>query len=100
MKGFKITKAHEVIDDLFRYRNNYHEKGKYLGFEGMDEYYSMSLGNCTRTLLIGCLITSNPASSSVIILAPFPVSELQFGSQATESISIYNIFYFFRIKLS
>jgi hypothetical protein len=47
MKGFKITKAHEVIDDLFRYRNNYHEKGKYLGFEGMDEYYSMSLGNCT-----------------------------------------------------
>jgi len=47
MKGFKITKAHEVIDELFRYRNNYHEKGKYLGFEGMDEYYSMSLGNCT-----------------------------------------------------
>jgi hypothetical protein len=47
MKGFKVTKAHEVIDDLFRYRNNYHEKGKYLGFEGMDEYYSMSLGNCT-----------------------------------------------------
>jgi hypothetical protein len=47
MKGFKITKAHEIIDDLFRYRNNYHEKGKYLGFEGMDEYYSMSLGNCT-----------------------------------------------------
>jgi hypothetical protein len=47
MKGFKVTKAHEVIDDLFRYRNNYNEKGKYLGFEGMDEYYSMSLGNCT-----------------------------------------------------
>jgi hypothetical protein len=47
MKGFKVTKAHEVIDDLFRYRNNYHEKGKYLGFEGMDAYYSMSLGNCT-----------------------------------------------------
>jgi hypothetical protein len=47
MKGFKVTKAHEVINDLFRYRNNYHEKGKYLGFEGMDEYYSMSLGNCT-----------------------------------------------------
>jgi hypothetical protein len=47
MKGFKVTKAHEVIDELFRYRNNYHEKGKYLGFEGMDQYYSMSLGNCT-----------------------------------------------------
>jgi hypothetical protein len=47
MKGFKVTTAHEVIDELFRYRNNYHEKGKYLGFEGMDQYYSMSLGNCT-----------------------------------------------------
>lgn len=45
--GYKITEAHDVLDQLKNYRNNYHEKGVYLGFNKIDEFYSMQLGNCT-----------------------------------------------------
>jgi hypothetical protein len=45
--GFKITETSDVIDKIFKHRDNYHVKGKYLGFEVMDKHYSMSLGNCT-----------------------------------------------------
>jgi len=45
--GFKITKASEVFQKLRDYRNNYHDKGKYLGFDHLNEYYSMQLGSVT-----------------------------------------------------
>lgn len=47
LKGFKITEASDVISPLSRYRDTYHDRGKYLGWEKMDEFYSMNLGNCT-----------------------------------------------------
>ena len=47
LNGYKITEAGDVITDLFKYRDTYNQKGKYLGFEKMHEHYSMSLGNCT-----------------------------------------------------
>lgn len=45
--GFKVTTPSDVMLELINYRNNYHEKGVYLGHEVIDEYYSMQLGNCT-----------------------------------------------------
>jgi len=47
LNGFKITEVKDVIDKLPAYRDTYHDKGKYLGFETLEENYSMSLGNCT-----------------------------------------------------
>ena len=47
LNGFKITQGEDVIDKLFIYRDKYHERGKYLGFEKLHEHYSMMLGNCT-----------------------------------------------------
>jgi hypothetical protein len=47
MDGFKITEPQDVLKQLKDYRNNYHEKGVYLGFEELDRHYSMQLGNCT-----------------------------------------------------
>jgi hypothetical protein len=47
MNGFKVTEPQDVLNSLFNYRDNYHEKGVYLGFEKIDEFYSMQLGNCT-----------------------------------------------------
>jgi len=47
VKGFEITTAEIVTDLLFKHRDNYNEKGKYLGWEKLHELYSMSLGNCT-----------------------------------------------------
>ena len=47
LNGYKITEAGDVITDLFKYRDNYNQKGKYLGFKSLHEHYSMSLGNCT-----------------------------------------------------
>ena len=47
LKGFEITTAESVTDLLFKHRDNYNDKGKYLGFEKLDEFYSMALGNCT-----------------------------------------------------
>ena len=47
LNGFKITEVGDVITDLFKYRDTYHQKGKYLGFAKLHEHYSMSLGNCT-----------------------------------------------------
>jgi hypothetical protein len=47
LNGFKITEAGDVITDLFKYRDTYNQKGKYLGFDKLHEHYSMSLGNCT-----------------------------------------------------
>ena len=47
LKGFKITEAGDVLSKLSKYRDTYHDKGKYLGFENIHDLYSMSLGNCT-----------------------------------------------------
>jgi hypothetical protein len=47
IEGFKITQPEDVLNQLKTYRDKYHDKGKYLGFEGLDKHYSMQLGNCT-----------------------------------------------------
>ena len=47
MNGFKITEQGDIVDKIYKYRDNYHKKGKYLGWEQFDKHYSMSLGNCT-----------------------------------------------------
>lgn len=47
MKGFKITEPNDVLKQLKEHRDNYNERGVYLGFEKIDEYYSMQLGGCT-----------------------------------------------------
>jgi len=69
LEGFKITETADVIDKMFKHRDNYNEKGKYLGFKGLDEYYSMQLGNCTdwtgfpmsgkTQLLMECLLNTS-----------------------------------------
>jgi hypothetical protein len=46
-KGFKITQAVEVTEALIEYRDTYNEKGKYLGFENLNDLYTMQLGTCT-----------------------------------------------------
>ena len=46
-KGFKIAKGVDVGTKLTRYRDTYHDKGKYLGWDHFHEHYSMQLGNCT-----------------------------------------------------
>jgi len=46
-KGFKIVEQKDVINELLDYRVNFNEKGKYLGFNSLDEYYTMQLGNVT-----------------------------------------------------
>lgn len=46
VKGFKII-DNSILDDLNNYRDTYHDKGKYLGFQNVDEYYTMQLGNVT-----------------------------------------------------
>ena len=45
--GYEITKASDVITKLSHYRNNYHEKGMYLGWDKLHDHYSMQLGNVT-----------------------------------------------------
>jgi hypothetical protein len=47
IEGFKITEPSDVIKQLKSYRDNYHDKGVYLGFDKIDKHYSMQLGNCT-----------------------------------------------------
>ena len=47
LKGYKITEASDVIDKIYKHRDNYNAKGKYLGWQSLDEFYSMQLGNCT-----------------------------------------------------
>lgn len=47
LNGFEITKAADVTGKLKIYRNTYHEKGQYLGWDKFHEHYSMQLGNCT-----------------------------------------------------
>jgi len=46
-KGFKLTEHKDVYNDLLDYRTNFNQRGKYLGFESIDEYYTMQLGNVT-----------------------------------------------------
>ena len=46
-KGFEITQAIKVTEALIDYRDNYNNKGKYLGFEELDKLYTMQLGTCT-----------------------------------------------------
>jgi hypothetical protein len=47
MNGFKITTQGDIVDKIYKHRDNYNKKGKYLGFEQLHKHYSMSLGNCT-----------------------------------------------------
>lgn len=47
VKGFEITKGSDVYTKLQSHRNNYHDKGKYLGWDSLNNHYSMQLGNCT-----------------------------------------------------
>ena len=47
IEGFKIAEQGDVVLRLFKHRDNYHVKGKYLGFDVLHNHYSMSLGNCT-----------------------------------------------------
>ena len=47
MKGYKVTEAKDILHKIYKHRDNYNNKGKYLGWKGMDEFYSMQLGNCT-----------------------------------------------------
>lgn len=46
VKGFEIV-GREVLDELNDYRETYNDKGKYLGFKAIDEFYTMQLGNVT-----------------------------------------------------
>lgn len=47
LKGFELTQAADVTSKLINYRKTYHDKGMYLGWEKVDQFYSMQLGNCT-----------------------------------------------------
>ena len=47
IEGYKVTETGDVIDKIFKHRDNFNNKGKYLGWKGLDEFYSMQLGNCT-----------------------------------------------------
>lgn len=47
MNGFKITEQGDIVDKIYKHRDNYNKKGKYLGWEQLHKHYSMSLGNCT-----------------------------------------------------
>ena len=47
INGYKITEPGDIVEKIYKYRDNYHTKGMYLGFKPMHEFYSMQLGNCT-----------------------------------------------------
>ena len=47
LKGYKVTETSDIIDKIYKHRDNYNNKGKFLGWESLDEFYSMQLGNCT-----------------------------------------------------
>jgi hypothetical protein len=47
MKGYNITKGFDVLDKLKKHRDTYNDKGKYLGFQSIENHYSMMLGTCT-----------------------------------------------------
>lgn len=69
--GYKITEVNDVRDKLPMYRDTYNEKGKYLGFDCVHEYYSMSLGNCTDW-------TGYPMSGKTQVLMEFLVNTSKF----------------------
>ncbi len=41
IEGYKITEPSDVLKQLKKHRDNYHDRGVYLGFEQIDKYYSM-----------------------------------------------------------
>ena len=47
IKGFKIIKSQDVLESLLDYRKTYNDRGKYLGFNNINEFYTMQLGSCT-----------------------------------------------------
>ena len=47
IKGFEILKSSTVSDSLIKYREKGALRGVYLGFEVLDEYYTMALPGCT-----------------------------------------------------
>ena len=46
-KGFELVKPADVTNQLIKFRDNYKDKGKYLGFDRLDPHYTMMLGTCT-----------------------------------------------------
>lgn len=47
LKGFEILKSADVFEGLLKYREQGALRGKYLGFERLDQHYTMALGTCT-----------------------------------------------------
>lgn len=47
IKGFKIARGSDYFGKLVKHRNEYNDRGKYLGFKRIDELYNMQLGTCT-----------------------------------------------------
>jgi hypothetical protein len=47
MNGFKITEQGDIVDKIYKHRDNYNKKGMFLGWEQLHKHYSMTLGNCT-----------------------------------------------------
>lgn len=45
--GYEITTAKQVVEGLKKHRDTYNDKGKYLGFERLNDLYTMQLGTCT-----------------------------------------------------
>ena len=41
IEGYKVTETKDIIDKIFKHRDNYNKKGKYLGWQGLDEFYSI-----------------------------------------------------------
>lgn len=47
IKGFKISNSSDMFGKLVKHRDNYNKRGKYLGFDNIDQIYNMQLGTCT-----------------------------------------------------
>lgn len=47
IEHFDIIKPTEIVESLKKYRDTYNERGKYLGFKGLNDLYTMQLGTCT-----------------------------------------------------
>lgn len=71
MKGYGIIETGDVINGLYRYRQTYNEKGVYLGFDNVHEFYSMQLGGVTDW-------TGYPMSGKTQVLMEFLLNTSEF----------------------
>lgn len=46
LKGFEITNE-SIVDKLYAHKQQFHEKGIYVGWDIFHKHYTMQLGNCT-----------------------------------------------------